>query len=160
VLTIAGPVERVYPFFARYDTFPRFMRNIREVRDLGGGRSHWVARGPAGVSVRWDAVETAREPNRALAWKSEPGSRVPNAGIIRFEPVGEDTRVSIRFSYNPPGGALGHFAALLFGADPKGLMDEDLVRLKGLIETGQAAAPGKGEVTRQDVTEGAAVPAA
>src|SRR5262249_1174074 len=49
--TINGPVERVFPFFTRYDNWPRFMSNLREVRDRGNGRSHWVARGPAGVPV-------------------------------------------------------------------------------------------------------------
>jgi len=72
-------------------------------RDLGGGRSHWVVEGPAGVPVSWDAVVTRFVPNQVLAWKSEPGSAVPNAGVIRFEPTGDgDTRVDIRLSYNPP----------------------------------------------------------
>jgi uncharacterized membrane protein len=47
-LTVAGPVERVYPYFANYQNFPRFMRHLRAIRDLGGGRSHWEAVGPAG----------------------------------------------------------------------------------------------------------------
>jgi uncharacterized membrane protein len=159
-LTIAGPVERVFPFFARYDAFPCFMAHLREVRDLGGGRSHWVAEGPAGTPVSWDAIVTRSEPNRLLAWRSEPGSVIPNAGIIRFEPTPKgDTRVDIRFSYNPPGGMLGHFAARLFGADAKSAMDEDLVRLKSLIEEGTTSAPEKGETTRQEIIGGTAQPA-
>jgi uncharacterized membrane protein len=156
--TIAGPVERVFPFWAEYANFPRFMAHVREVRDLGNGRSHWVAVGPAGVPVTWDAAVTRFEPNRLIAWRSEPGSVIPNAGVIRFEPEGTDrTRVDIRFSYNPPGGPLGHFAAMLFGADAKSSFDDDLVRLKGLIEQGSTRAPGKSTVARQDV--GHAAPA-
>ena len=87
-----------------------------------------------------------------IAWKSEPGSVVANAGVIRFEPAeGGNTRVDVRLAYNPPGGGLGHLAALLFGADPRSALDEDLVRLQGLIEQGSTRAPGKGEVARQDV---------
>jgi uncharacterized membrane protein len=41
-------------------------------------------------------------------------------------------------SYNPPAGAIGHLVAVMFGADPKREMDEDLKRMKGFIETGQA----------------------
>ena len=41
-------------------------------------------------------------------------------------------------SYNPPAGAIGHLVAMLFGADPKKEMDEDLMRMKSFIETGQA----------------------
>ena len=46
------------------------------------------------------------------------------------------TRVDVQLSYNPPGGALGHLVAKLFGSDPKSEMDQDLARLKTLIETG------------------------
>src|SRR5205085_10331375 len=97
---------------------------------------------------------------RLLAWQSEPGSTIANAGMIRFEPApGGNTRVDIHFSYNPPGGALGHFAAMLFGADAKSAMDEDLLRLKSLIEQGTTSAPGKGETARADVLAGAPTPA-
>jgi uncharacterized membrane protein len=37
----------------------------------------------------------------------------------------------------PPAGALGHAVAGLFGADPKHEMDEDLMRMKALLETGK-----------------------
>src|SRR5438477_581878 len=40
---VAAPVERVFPYFARYQAFPRFMAHLEEVHDLGGGRSHWIA---------------------------------------------------------------------------------------------------------------------
>jgi uncharacterized membrane protein len=41
-------------------------------------------------------------------------------------------------SYNPPAGAIGLSLAALFGSDPKALMDDDLVRMKTMIETGKA----------------------
>src|SRR5207237_4727639 len=48
-INIAAPVETVFDFWRRYENFPHFMTNVREVRDLGGGRSHWTVAGPAGV---------------------------------------------------------------------------------------------------------------
>jgi uncharacterized membrane protein len=150
-ITIAAPVEQVFEFWANPENFPRFMAHLREVRDRGAGRSHWVAAGPAGVPVTWDATLTRVIPYDLLAWRSEPGSVIANAGVIRFEPVDDwSTRLDIRLSYNPPAGALGHFAALLFGADPKSAMDEDLVRLKSLLEEGKASAPGK-RATREEL---------
>jgi len=157
-ITISGPVERVFPFFARYDTFPRFMSHIREVKPLEHGRSHWVADGPAGIPVQWDAVETRREQNRLISWRSEPGSIIANAGMLQFTPMSDRTRVDVHLSYVPPGGTLGSFAAKMFGADPAKMMDEDLVRMKALIEEGQTSTPDRGTVTRQEVTGGAAVP--
>ena len=72
-----------------------------------------------------------------IAWKSVEGASVENAGIVRFDP-NEDgsTRVEVKLSYNPPGGAVGHAVAALFGSDPETEMDEDLMRMKSFIETG------------------------
>ncbi|HXE56621.1 MAG TPA: SRPBCC family protein [Gemmatimonadales bacterium] len=136
-INIAAPVDRVFAFWDNYENFPRFMTNVREVRDLGGGRSHWVVSGPAGVRVEWDAVLTERIPGEVIAWKTEPGEAVGHAGLVRFSPTEDGgTRVDVRLSYDPPAGALGHAVATLFGADPKRQIDEDLVRMKTLIETG------------------------
>jgi uncharacterized membrane protein/osmotically-inducible protein OsmY len=136
-INIAAPVERVYRFWTNYENFPRVMTHVREVRDKGNGISHWVVDGPAGVPVEWDAVITEQIPNQVLAWKSVEGSAIPNSGVIRFSPNADDsTQVQVRLSYNPPGGSLGHSLAWLIGADPKRQMDDDLVRMKTLIETG------------------------
>jgi uncharacterized membrane protein len=136
-INIAAPAEGVFQFWTNYQNFTRFMRNVREVRDLGGGRSHWVVAGPASVPVEWDAVLTELVPNQVLAWKSEPGSPIRHAGIIHFRPNNDDsTSINIHMSYNPPAGAVGHAVASLFGSDPKRVMDEDLMRMKSMIETG------------------------
>src|SRR5687768_7666482 len=101
------------------------MSHLREVRKIDEGRSHWIAVGPAGVSVEWDAVVTDWVPSQLIAWKSVEGSTVETAGRVRFEPTGDDrTEIDVQLSYNPPAGALGHAVATLFGADPKRAMDE------------------------------------
>jgi len=138
-ITIHSPIDRVFDFFAHPENFPHFMANVLDVRENQSGRSHWVVAGPAGMKVEWDAECTQCEPNRVVAWKSVEGSTVQNAGIIHFDEVLGGTRVDIKMSYNPPGGALGHFIAKLMGTDPKSEMDEDLARVKTLIETGRAA---------------------
>jgi uncharacterized membrane protein len=149
-ITVNAPVQEVFEFWSGYENFPRFMAHLREVRRGGEGRSHWVAVGPAGVPVEWDTEETKMILNEVLAWRTVPGSLVQHAGIVRFEPAEGGTRVDIRLSYNPPGGALGHTLAALFGDDPKRKMDEDLVRFKSLIEEGKASAGGQ-TVTRDEL---------
>lgn len=141
---VAAPVETVYEFWSNYENFPRFMPHLREVRETGPGHSHWIARGPAGVTAEWDAEITELVPKEVLAWRTMPGSAIDMKGRIRFEPEGDNnTRLSIQVSYQPPAGAAGHVMAMLFGADPKQAMDEDLVRLKSLLEGGKTRAHGE-----------------
>jgi uncharacterized membrane protein len=94
---IEAPVARVYEFWSRYENFPLFMSNVREIQDLGGGRSRWVVSGPGGVPIEWQAVLTERIPNDLLSWRSEPGSMLENAGVVRFQPEEGGTRVDLRF---------------------------------------------------------------
>ena len=60
----------------------------------------------------------------------------------------------MRLSYNPPAGALGHAGAWLMGTDLKTALDEDMVRLKSLLEHGKTTA-ASGETVRRDELEGA-----
>jgi uncharacterized membrane protein len=80
----------------------------------------WVG---AGVPIHWQAELTQYVPNRIIAWRSVDGSLIRSAGSIRFEPDDGRTRLSIRLSYNPPGGALGHALVCALGADPKPQLD-------------------------------------
>ncbi len=135
-MTIDASVEQVYAFWIRPENFPRFMRHIREVRNLGAGRSHWVVSGPAGMAVEWDAVTTRKVENALISWRSVPGSTVANTGTVQLQanPDGS-TRLHIQMCYHPPIGMVGHAVATLFGADPKHAMDDDLARMKLLIES-------------------------
>jgi uncharacterized membrane protein len=138
VINLDAPLERVFGFWTEYQNFPRFMQNVRDVQRLAENRSRWVVAGPAGVPVHWTAEVTHLEPNRLVAWRSSADSDVRHQGEARFEPNGRGTRVHVRLCYVPPGGALGHAVAALFGADPKSEMDADLLRMKTMIETGHA----------------------
>jgi uncharacterized membrane protein len=135
-IRIDASPDEVYDMWTNYENFPRFMSHVVEVRDLGRRRSHWVVQGPAGTQFEFDSVLTEQTKNRRLAWRSEPGAQIPNAGSVEFEPYRGGTRVTVRLSYSPPAGALGHGLAALFGSDPKGQMDDDLARMKQYIERG------------------------
>jgi uncharacterized membrane protein len=134
-LHVEAPIDRVYAFWTAYDNFPLFMTNVRQVRDLGGGRSRWVVSGPGGRALQWNAVVTGREENTLLAWRSEPGSIFNNAGAIRFSPEGSGTRIDVRFCYSPPIGRTGRAVAEFFGGDPRTRLNQDLARFKSLLET-------------------------
>jgi uncharacterized membrane protein len=136
---IDAPVAEVYGYWRDFGNFPRWMSHVREVRDLGGGRYHWVVDGPAGVPVEWDSELTQVREDRELAWRSVEGSTVDNGGRVRFEPDGDGTRVRVELTYAPPGGVIGHAVAKAFGVDPASEMDDDLGKLKARIEAAAGA---------------------
>lgn len=138
-LRIEAPVDEVFSFWENFENFPRFMTHVLEIRPTRlEGQTHWTVEGPGGIPIEFNAVVTELIPNEVLAWRTVEGSPVAHAGFVRFETtVDGATRLTIRMSYNPPGGALAHGVAALFGADAKHLMDDDLVRLKTLLETGR-----------------------
>ncbi len=143
-IVVNAPVEEVFEFWKNYENFPRFMRNIEEIRRLDGNRSHWVVRGPAGSHVEWDAETTQLVPNDTIAWHSVEGSEVMTQGSVRFSPAANGgTAINVRMSYTPPAGVLGHTIASVLGSDPKHEMDEDLARFKSLIEEGKTTTEGK-----------------
>ena len=138
IINVAAPVEQVFAFWSGYQNFPRFMSNVREVGETGEKTISLGCSGPAGAPVEWNAIVTEYVPNRSIGWKTTPDSKVQHEGTVRFESNADgSTRVDIRLSYNPLAGGLGHAAAAIFGADPKTQMDEDLARMKTLIETGR-----------------------
>ena len=150
-VTIHEPVERVFEFWSNPENFSRIMNHIQEVKRIGENRFRWTVTGPGGTSATWDSRIIESEPNRLLAWRSEPGSSIRNAGIIRFESTADGgTRIHLLMSYNPPAGAIGHSLAKLFGVGPKEVLDEDLVRMKSLFEHGKTRAHGK-TVTRDQL---------
>ncbi len=133
-LYIDAPIDQVYAFWSNYENFPLFMSHVREVEDLGGGRSHWSVSGPGGLPIEWSAVLTQQAHEEVIAWRSEAGSMLENAGIIRFYPSGTGTRVNLRFCYHPPAGGAGQAVAELLGSDPRAKVNEDLGRMKSLLE--------------------------
>jgi uncharacterized membrane protein len=133
-LYIDAPVDQVYAFWSNYENFPLFMSHVREVEDLGEGRSRWQVSGPGGLPIQWSAVLTQHVLDEVIAWRSESGSMLENAGIIRFVPSGSGTRVNLRFCYYPPVGGAGQAVAELLGSDPRAKLNEDLGRMKALLE--------------------------
>ena len=155
-IRIRAPVEEVFALWDDFENFPSFMSHVLRVRRLGSGdenRWRWTVQGPSGTRAEFDAVVTAREQNRLIAWQTDANSVVRHGGIVRFIGNGDGTTtVDVKMTYNPIGGALGHAVARLLGADPKHQMDDDLLRMKTYLETGRpprdAAAQGPGEAHR------------
>ncbi|MFO0929330.1 MAG: SRPBCC family protein [Gemmataceae bacterium] len=140
-ITIDRPPHELYAAWRKFEQLPRFMTHLVSVKE-DGRRSHWVARGPVGTSVEWDAEIINEDRNRLIAWRSLPGSQVDTAGSVHFTPAsaGRGTVVKVELKYDPPGGRIGSAIAWLVGEDACKQVAEDLQRFKQQMEAGQVAA--------------------
>ena len=135
-----SPAE-LYAFWRNFTNLPLFMRNLESVTQFDATRSHWIATGPAGTHVEWDAEIYNEKANELIAWRSLENADVVNAGSVRFQdgPEGHGTFVRVTMNYNPPAGTIGAGLAQLLGAEPEQLIKEDLRRLKQIMEAGEIA---------------------
>ena len=140
-IIVNRPPQDCFRFWREFENLPRFMQHLESVQTTSDNRSHWVARGPAGSQVEWDAEITSEQPDSFIAWQSMEGADVDNAGIVRFEqaPGGRGTLVRVELQYQPPAGRAGAMVARLFGEAPTQQIDEDLRRFRQLMETGEVA---------------------
>lgn len=137
-IVINRPRSEVYRFWRNLENLPRFMDHLESVTVQDEQRSRWVAKGPAGTRVEWDAVIHNEIPNELLAWRSLEGSEVDNAGSVHFAPMENgDTEVRVILRYDPPAGRVGAAVAWLFGEEPSRQVAEDLRRLKQVVESGE-----------------------
>lgn len=133
------PLPEVFRFWRHLDRLPRFMSHLERVTETSNGRSHWIAAGPAGMQVEWDAEIINEVENHVLAWRSLPDSDVATAGSVNFDTVrgGRSTQLTINLQYAPPAGKAGALAATLFGREPSQTIREDLRHFKQMLEAGE-----------------------
>ena len=144
---VARPAEELFRFWRNLENLPRFMDHLESVRVLDERRSHWVARGPAGTRVEWDAEIHNEVPGQLIAWRSLPGSEVDHAGSVHFEPdAGDVTFVRVILRYDPPAGKVGAALARLFGEDADTQVADDLRRFKQVMEAGDSPATNDGRL--------------
>lgn len=143
-VTIDRPRAELYRFWRQFENLPRFMRHLERVTMLEDGRSHWVARAPAGMTAEWDAVLINEVPDEMIAWRSLAGSEIDHAGSVHFEdaPAGRGAVVRVVMQFAVPGGRLGQGIARVMGEEPDQQIRDDLDRLKRTMEAGQVPAVG------------------
>ncbi len=138
-VTIERPAEELFEFWHNFENLPQFMKHLEAVTVLSPTQSRWKAKGPAGLSVEWDAEITQDERPRLIAWRSLPNADIPNSGSVRFAPApgNRGTEVQVELEYNPPAGKLGQMFAKLFREEPEQQVAGDLRRFKWLMEAGE-----------------------
>jgi uncharacterized membrane protein len=136
-VTVNRPIAEVYRFWRNFENLPQFMQHLESVAQREAGISHWVARGPAGTTVEWDARIINEIDNKVIGWQSLEGSTIATAGSVHFDETEHGTRVRVHLQYSPPGGKLGAAVARLFGEEPNVQVRDDLRRFKALLEAGE-----------------------
>ena len=133
------PLAEAYRFWRRLENLPRFMTHLNRVSETSDGTSHWVAAGPAGLAVEWDAEVINEIENKLLAWRSLPGSDVVTAGSVNFGAArgGRSTQITVHLQYAPPAGKAGALVASLVGREPSQTVREDLRHFRQLLEAGE-----------------------
>ena len=140
-ITINKPAAELYHYWRHLSNLSDIMSHLESVTEKSDTRSHWVAKGPVGTSVEWDAEVTQDVENQLIAWKAVEDADVQNEGNVTFTeaPGGRGTEVRVNLTYHPPGGQLGSAVAKLFGEEPSQQLSDDLRRFKQRMETGVTA---------------------
>jgi uncharacterized membrane protein len=136
---ISRPAEDVYRFWRDFKNLPQVMKHLAAVEIIDDKCSRWVAKGPAGKSIEWNAEITADRPDELIAWHSMENSIVNNSGSVKFAPAPgrRGTIVRVELNYHPPAGVLGATIAKLLGEEPQLQLKDDLRRLKQVMEAGE-----------------------
>ena len=99
---VMAPVNAVYNQWTQFEEFPQFMAGVKQVKQIDDTHLHWRTE-IWGKDKEFDAEITEQMPDQRIAWRSTTGD-APNAGEVRFEPLGPDrTRVHLAMSYEPQG---------------------------------------------------------
>jgi uncharacterized membrane protein len=141
-VTINRPRAELYAYWRDLERLPDFMDNVEHIEVLDDKRSHWVAKAPGGRTVEWDARITEERDSELIAWASEEGADVSNAGRIEFRDAGlRGTVVTAMIAYNPPAGTIGKLVAKLFQREPAIQARRDLRRFKQLMKPARSPPP-------------------
>lgn len=136
------PVTTAYNQWTQFEDFPHFMGGVKEVRQHGDQRLHWVAE-IAGIRREWDATILEQVPDQKIAWAAKEGAT--NAGVVRFQPVGTgSTLVHLSLEYEPEG--LVEKVGDKLGVVER-QVESDLQRFKSLVESeGYATGGWRGSI--------------
>jgi hypothetical protein len=135
-IDVKAPLQSVYDQWTQFEEFPRFMRDVVEVRQHGPDALSWKVL-IGGKEKQWEARIIEQIPDTSIVWESVDGTA--NRGTITFEPLGPDaTRLTVVMEYVPEG--LLEKAGDILGI-PSGHVEESLESFRELIE-GEGTATG------------------
>ncbi len=140
-MTVLRSPQDLYNFWYDVEKAPLYMDYIESVMRTGERTSHWIAKGPLGNQVEWNAELLEVVPNKTIAWHVHGKPTTGNAGKVTFEPTpdGHGTVVTLELDFFQFRGALGSSLGNLLGHIPERQVIGTLRHFKELMEAGEIA---------------------
>lgn len=151
-ITIGKTADELRRHLLDPGTLPQIMAGFATVHATDDHSMHWKLAGPLGRACEWD-TETVDRAGEGIGWRARSDGAIANEGWIRFHPApaGRGTVVTLRFRFDPLGGAVGKWVLELLGAAPlRVIADGALRRFKNLVETGEIPTTVRQPAARAD----------
>ena len=138
-MTVNRSPEDLYNFWYDIEKAPLYMDYIESVAKTGERTSHWVAKGPPGNQIEWNAELLEVIPNKLISWHVHGKPTTANAGKVTFEPAtqGHGTVVTLELDFIQFQGALGTSIGNLLAHIPERQVTGTLRHFKALMEAGE-----------------------
>ena len=141
------PVRTAYNQWTQFEEFPRFMKGVKEVRQLDDCHLHWKVK-IAGKEKEWEAEIFQQMPDERIAWTSRDG--VLNGGRVTFHPLSDDRSMVLLQVWYTPEGFVEHVGDELGAVSL--CVREDLKRFKEFIEKrGRETGAWRGQIDNRNV---------
>ncbi|WP_199430563.1 SRPBCC family protein [Qaidamihabitans albus] len=136
---VDAPAQACYDWWRPLTRLPEIFSDVEKVEAVDGDsdRTKWTVKGPAGVSVDWEARIVEDSAPHTIAWATDDSADpdVKHSGVVRFDDKGHGvTGVEISLKYDPPAGRAGEAVATLL-ADPQTKVERAAAEFKRIVET-------------------------
>ena len=98
---VEGIAMHNYLRWADFESFPKFMKEIKSVEKIGDNTYHWIMQAPIGTNIEWYTEVTRWDEGKRIAWHSIGGD-IKTSGQVTFTALSNaETEVTIMVHYAP-----------------------------------------------------------
>ena len=113
-IIVDGIAMHNYLRWADFESFPKFMKELKSVKKIGDNTYHWIMRAPFEATIEWYTEITRWDEGKRIAWHSIGGD-IKTSGQVTFTALpNAETEVTITVHYAPSAGLDENLAADLF----------------------------------------------
>lgn len=146
-LVVNRSLPEVFALWRESEGLPRFLQHVDRVIPINRSRSRWIGATTAGDRVEWDVEIVEEIPDRRLAWRSAPGSRLMSSGSVTLR-GSTGTALNVELSYRPAKPEAEPESSYV--ADLEDRILEDLRRFRRFAESHDGELPDAVDITSED----------